>query len=239
MRIVAGRAVLAHRRVLEEHRTAHLGVAARAGLGHRAPDLERLDVGDGPVRVVARRCRTSCLRAPACARPRVRSCSPASVARRAQLGFCRFNELVRERGRLVDAMAGRAREVARLVRAALPPCVCAAVVARQTRTIDLGRFHRLELRDLSLGVVVDVRLSRTMTALASELGDRRSPVGGLPVLRALEACFLIGVTQQARVGAGVAAGESRLGRSRGSGPAPGQVPARAPPTAQAQSLPRA
>ena len=95
------------------------------------------------------------------------------------------------------------------MRAALPPCVCAAVVAGQTRAIDLGRLQLLELRDVPLGVVVDVRLPRTVAALASELGGWRSRVGGLPVLRALEAGFLIGVTQHARVAAGVAAGESR------------------------------
>ena len=155
-----------------------------------------------------------------------------AVARRAQLGFRRLDELVRERRRLVDAMAGRARQVARLVRAALPPCVRAAVVARQTRAIDLGRFHRLELRDLALGLVVDVRLSRTMAALASELGGWRSRVGGLPVLRALEAGFLIGVTQHARVAAGVAAGERRLRLRRRLG----KCLARAPPTALARSI---
>ena len=56
------------------------------------------------------------------------------------------------------------------MRAALPAGVCAAVVAGEARLADLRRLHRAELQDVPLGVVVDVRLSRTMTALASELG---------------------------------------------------------------------
>ena len=54
VRIVAGRAVLAHRRVLEEHRSAHLGVTGRAELGDGAARLQVLDVGHRAVRVVAR-----------------------------------------------------------------------------------------------------------------------------------------------------------------------------------------
>src|SRR5688572_30232881 len=54
VRIVAGRTVLAHRRVLEQHRPAHLGVTAGAAFVDGAAGPERLDVRDGTVRVVAR-----------------------------------------------------------------------------------------------------------------------------------------------------------------------------------------
>src|SRR5262245_41799186 len=44
VRVVTRRAVLAYRRVLPQHRTAHLGVAAGTQFADRAADLEVLDV---------------------------------------------------------------------------------------------------------------------------------------------------------------------------------------------------
>ena len=53
VRVVAGGSILAHRRVLEEHRSAHLRMTARAQLANRAARLQILDVADRAVRVMA------------------------------------------------------------------------------------------------------------------------------------------------------------------------------------------
>ena len=123
VRIVAGRAVLAHRRVLEEHRSAHLGVTGRAELGDRTAGLQVLDVADRPVRVVARRARHL-----AFAYGHVRH-GPLglghlrAVARGTQLRLGRLHQLVFRRLGTVDAVAGRARDVPGRVLARLPPGV--------------------------------------------------------------------------------------------------------------------
>ena len=75
--------------------------------------------------------------------------------------------------RAVDAVARRAREVPRGVRAALPAGMRSAVVAGEARLADLRRLHRAKLQDVPLGVVVDVRLPGAVAALAPVRRRRR------------------------------------------------------------------
>ena len=72
----------------------------------------------------------------------------------------------------MDTVARRARQAPRLVRAALPPDMRSAVVARQACLTDVCRLHRAELPDVPLGVVVDMRLPGAMATLAA-VGCRR------------------------------------------------------------------
>jgi len=150
VRIVAGRAVLAYRGVLEQHRSAHLGVTARAQLVHRAADLEVLDVADRPVRVVTRRARHL-----AFANRHVGD-SPLGLhdlqpmTGDAQLGFGGLCELMLWRLRIVNAVACGAREIPRFVHAAFPTDVITAVVTREARLVDLGRLDAGESFDVSL-----------------------------------------------------------------------------------------
>ena len=134
--IVAGRAVLAHRRVLPQHRAAHLGVAADAALGDGAADLQCLDVADRTVRVVARRAGHL-----AFAHRHVRdgALGLGDLQRDGTsrtLRLRRFDELLLGRLRTVHAVTGGARQIARVVRAAFPAGMIAAVVARQARLAD-------------------------------------------------------------------------------------------------------
>ncbi len=139
VRIVARRAVLPHRRVLPQHRPAHLGVTAGAALGHRAAHLERLDVADRPVRVVARRARHLALAHRHVGDGAFGLGDLRPVARGAQRGLRRLDELAFQRLRAVHAVARAAGEVAALVGAAFPPGVIPAVVARQARPAHLAR----------------------------------------------------------------------------------------------------
>ena len=204
VRVVARRAVLAHRRVLPEHRSAHLGVTARAQLVDRTPDFQVLDVADRAVRIVARRARHLAL-ADRHVRHRAFGLDDLlAMTGRAQLRLARLHQLVLERLRLVHAVTGRAREVSRFVGAAFPPRVTAAIVAGETGLAHLGRLERAESLDVSLRVVVDVCLPGTVAALAAECGRGRSRILRLPVARVLDALGLIVVTEDAGVSTGVA-----------------------------------
>ncbi len=118
-------------------------------------------------------------------------------------------------------MARGAREIPRGVGAGFPARVRPAVVAGQTGLADFGWLEFFEFLDLALGIVVDVRLARTMAALAAERGGRRARVLDLPVPRVRHALFLRLVTHDAGIGAGVARRQrgrrslrgGRLGRS--------------------------
>src|SRR4029450_7038391 len=95
------------------------------------------------------------------------------MARGTELGLRRLDQLPLGRFRAVHAVARRAGEVAALVSAALPPRVGAAVVTGETGLVDLRGLDLPEFQNVSLGVVVDVRLTGTVTALAavSRLGS--------------------------------------------------------------------
>ena len=103
----------------------------------------------------------------------------------------------------MDAVARRAGEIAAVVRAALPRRVRAAIVAGEARLADFLRLHRGELQDVSLGVVVDVRLAGAVAALAALAGGRRARILRLAVLAGVDARFLIGVAADAGIGPGI------------------------------------
>src|SRR5262249_39073731 len=88
-------------------------------------------------------------------------------------------------------------------RAAFPARVRAAVVTGETRPVDLRGRHLFELSDVPLRLVVDVRLSRTVAALAPVGRFWRARVLRLTVRRTLERVSLVGVTRDARVAADV------------------------------------
>ena len=102
------------------------------------------------------------------------------------------------------------------MRAAFPARVIAAVVAGQARLVDFGGLHLRELPDVPLRVVVDVRLARAVAALAAVRGGRRARILRLRVLGAFQRVALVGVTDDARVAAGITRrqGRWRLGRLR-------------------------
>ena len=102
------------------------------------PVLQLLHVADRSMRVVARRNRTSCPRAPACARLRAQSSRPAvgDTWRTASVSVG-LDELLLDGLRNVHAVARRARQVAAFVRAPFPPGVIAAVMTRQARRVGL------------------------------------------------------------------------------------------------------
>src|SRR3954470_14956668 len=211
VRIVAGRAVLPHRCVLPQRRSAHLGVAAVAGLVDGGADFQRLDVGDRAVRVVARTARHLPF-----AYRHVRNGAFGlgdlqTMTGCAELGLGRLDELMRGRRRVVDAVARDARQVSALVRASFPPGVHAAVVTAETGLVGRGRRRLREFHDVPLGVVVDVRLPGTVAALAAVRGCRRAWILALAVGRALERVALAFVTHHARIGAGVGARDRRGG----------------------------
>ena len=104
----------------------------------------------------------------------------------------------------MHAVTRRARQIARFVRAAVPRGMRAAVVAGEARLTDLGGRERAESLDVPLGLVVDVRLARTMAALAAERGRRRAGIVDLSMLRAGETAGVRVMTDRARLGPGVA-----------------------------------
>jgi hypothetical protein len=81
--------------------------------------------------------------------------------------------------------------------------VLAAVVTRQAGLIDLTRRNPAELPDVFLRVIVDVRLPRTVTAFATLRRCRRAGILRLPVGRALQGVFVIGMAQRARIAADI------------------------------------
>src|SRR3954470_19734816 len=213
---MAGRAVLPDRCVLPQRRSAHLGVAAVAGLVDGGADFQRLHVGDRAVRVVARTARHLPF-----ADRHVRNGAFGlgdlqTMTGCAELGLGRLDELMCGRRRVVDAVARDARQVSALVRASFPPGVHAAGVTAETGLVGRGRGRLREFHDVPLGVVVDVRLSGTMAALAAVRGCRRAWIFALAMRRALERVALAFVTHHARVGAGVGARDRSggLGRRR-------------------------
>src|SRR5262245_59978010 len=101
-----------------------------------------------------------------------------------------------QRLRLVHAVTGGARESARFVRAPFPAGVRDAVVTRQTRAVgvvDVCRPGSTESPDVPLGVVVDVGLAGTVTALAAKLRDGRARIVHLTVLGGVDARLVAGI----------------------------------------------
>src|SRR5262245_31588892 len=112
-----------------------------------------------------------------------------------------------ERLGAVDAMAGRAREIAALVGTAFPAGVVAAVVTGQAGLVDVASRCRLvETPDVFLRIVVHVRLAGAVTALASERGHRRPRILGLSMLRTQQVRFVGVVAREASGGSGIRAG---------------------------------
>src|SRR5262245_5960061 len=140
------------------------------------------------------------------------------MARRAELRLSLLDELTLERLRTVNAVAGRAGQVAPLVAAAFPRRVIPPVVTRQADLVDLAGLHLLDLADVPARVVVDVSLTGAVTGFAAVGCHRRPGVLCLPVRRAFDRCLLIGMTVDALVRAGIAAlrsGWLRLGTGCG------------------------
>ena len=201
---MARRAVLAYRGMLPQHRSAHLGVAGRTGFVNRAPDAQRLHVADRAVRVVARRARHLAL-AHRHVRHRALGLGDLHpVTRGTHRRLRALHELAGGRLRLVDAVTRDARQVPRLVHAALPAGVRASVVTRETRLTRACGRQRLQPGDIALRLVVDMRLSWPVAALATERRRWRAGIMHLAMSRALERVTLSRVTQNARVAPGVA-----------------------------------
>ena len=206
VRVVTRRAVLADGRVLPEHRPAHLRVAAGAALADRAADLQRLDVADRAVRVVARRAGHL-----AFAHGHVRD---GALGLRHLQPMARGAQL-RSRSSSTSWRLERRRACARCgtwcTRGSAPRACCLPTPrARRgcgrsgTSALTSAGFIALELQDLPLRLVVDVRLAGAVAALAALSRGRRARVLRLRVLRALEAGLLVGVAEHAGVAAGVA-----------------------------------
>ncbi len=103
----------------------------------------------------------------------------------------------------MHAVAGGAGQVARFVRAALPAGVRAAAMAIQAGGTGFRRRGLSEPQDVALRIVVDMGLAGAVTAFAVLLRRRRPRVERLRVLGALERGLHVGMTQQARVAAGI------------------------------------
>jgi len=98
------------------------------------------------------------------------------------------------------------------VAASLPAGVLTAVVTGQAGLIGLTRRDLSELPNVALRVVVDVGLTRTVTAFAALPSCRRAWILRLRVGRAFQRVLVIGMAQRARVAADV----TDRGRRRGS-----------------------
>ena len=222
VRVVAGVAGLAHRRVVPEIGPALLGVAADARLVDPVADLEHPDVGRS-VRVVARRAVHLAFAQRHVARP-LKLGDLGLVARRAGLHHRRRLELrLLGLGRM-NAVARHARQVARVVHPALPVRVAPTVVARQARLRHVARRHRGEHLDVALAARVDVRLAGPVAGLAALAAGGRSRVSRLPMERVLQRLAFDVMAARTRVGADVTVGlrGRRARRRRGHAPGPGR-----------------
>jgi len=134
-----------------------------------------------------------------------------TVTGRTQLGLGRLDKLMRGGLRAVNAVARGAGKIPALVPTSLPARVVTAIVATQTRLVDLGRLDLTELADVALIFVVDVRLAWTVAALAAVGGRWSSWVHRHRVGSALERLAL-GVARLAGVAPNVT--DLRIGRRR-------------------------
>lgn len=135
-----------------------------------------------------------------------------SMTPRADFRLRRLHQLVLDRLETVNAMAGCAGKIPSLVPAALPCDVVGAVVTRQAYLIHFARLHLLDFGHVTAGVVFDVCLPRSMTALATMSGRGRSWVLCLCVGGAFELFTLFFVTLQALGSADVSTSLRGLGR---------------------------
>ena len=94
----------------------------------------------------------------------------------------------------MHAVAGRAAQVARFVRAALPSGMRTSAMAIQAGGAGDGGRDLPELQDVALRIVVDVSLARTVAAFAALLRRRRPRVERLRVLGPREGGLHVGVT---------------------------------------------
>jgi len=127
------------------------------------------------------------------------------MTRPAQLNLRGFLQLRLLRLRIVHAVTGDAREVARIMRTALPLRMLAAVVARRADLTHLALRHLWKHTDLrNVAVRVHMRLPWTVAGFAAHPGHRRARVDGTGVLGMAQARTLGVVTRHARVGPDIA-----------------------------------
>ncbi len=103
------------------------------------------------------------------------------MALHARLGLIHLLELRNFRFRFVHAMAGRARDVSRIVFAARPLVVFASRVARRAEFTDLARFQLRGIRDRTVAISVHVLLARPMAAFTCLCSRGRARVFRTPV----------------------------------------------------------
>jgi hypothetical protein len=212
--IVARRAVLSNGRVLPEYWPSHLGVTAHAALTNRAACTQRLDVADRSVGVVTGRARHLSLAYRHVRDRALRLGDLHPVAPGAELRFGGFDKLVLGGSGRVHAVTRRAGQVARLVHAALPSGVRAAVMARETSRTRLGRLHRRDADHVAFGIIIHVSLTWPMTAFATAGGGGGARVGRLAVRSAPKTGLLLFVTEHARIAACIAGRLRRSARLR-------------------------
>jgi hypothetical protein len=196
--VMAGRAVLEHRRVLPQERPALLGVAADAALVNRGACLEQLHVG-AAMHVVARRAAHLAFTNRHVVEP-VLLVRDVLVAGRAQFDFGLRLELGLLALRRVDAMAACATHIPVIVLAAGPQCMGLAIVAGRASIADLTRRHCLDRADLRLVATrFGVGFASPVAALAALSGRWRLRVEGLGMGAALDRGGLVFVTAEAGV----------------------------------------
>src|SRR6185295_5759573 len=115
VRVVAGGAVLAHRRVLEERRSAHLRMTGRAQLADRTARLQILDVADRAVWVMPGPARHLALAHRHVGDGAFGLGDLQAMTRGARLRLRRLDQLTFGRLRAVHAVACGAREIAPVV----------------------------------------------------------------------------------------------------------------------------
>ncbi len=171
VRIVTTRTVLAAGRVIPHEWTALLGVAAGARFVERVADFQHPDV-IGSVRAVAGRAVHLAFAQRHVARLLhlhrfLLVASRAGFHRRRRLQLRLFGF------RTVDAVAGRARDVARIVHAALEVGVGTPVMAREARFVGVPDLHDVEPADVFFLARIDVLLAGAMAGFARLPGARR------------------------------------------------------------------
>src|ERR1700722_2672120 len=225
VRVVAVEAVLAHRRVLEQERTALLGVALVAGVVDRG--LAQQALGGAAVRVVAIGADDLAF-AHRHVRRAIHLRAPVLVALEAGIGLERGLEIELHRHLAHDRVTIGAGKAARLVRPAAPVGAVASLVAGEADGVVLGRrareiilAERDDAADAASAARLRVRRARTVAVLAFELALLILP--DAPHQRFGERGGLARVAAEADLGADVGGFDDRgrldrLGGGRGGGP---------------------
>src|SRR3954470_6415508 len=132
------------------------------------------------------------------------------VTRGTQLRLSRLDKLPFRRLRAVYAVAGGARQIAAIVRAAFPCRVIAAVVAREARRARLrGGRGRSEALDQFGIPALGVRLAGPVAAFAAVGRGRGARIPGLRVRRTFERGLVVLVAGDAGLLTDVLAGRRR------------------------------